>query len=184
MKSFGLDTKIEGLVLISPDIFSDERGYFFEVFKEKIFGELLPNVRFIQDNESFSTFGVLRGLHFQKPPYEQAKLVRVVMGKVLDVAVDLRRKSETFGKYFSCELSGENKHMLYIPKGFAHGFVTLSATAIFQYKVDNYYSSDHESGINYQDKFLNIDWGIKQEDVMVSAKDMGLKGFTPADYDW
>jgi dTDP-4-dehydrorhamnose 3,5-epimerase len=167
-------TSIEGLVLIEPRVFKDDRGYFMESYKESFMMENFPNINFIQDNESKSTYGVLRGLHFQKPPFEQTKLVRVVDGKVLDVAVDLRKGSPTCGKWESFILSGENKKQLFIPKGFAHGFIVLSDSATLNYKVDNYYSKSHESGIRFDDKTLNIDWMIPLNKIIISEKDMNF----------
>tara|TARA_B100000575_G_C23126442_1_gene652694 strand:+ start:1321 stop:1872 length:552 start_codon:yes stop_codon:yes gene_type:complete len=167
-------TSIEGLVIIKPKVCKDKRGYFFESYNEKSLKEFLPEVNFVQDNESKSSYGVLRGLHFQKPPFEQSKLVRVIKGKVLDVALDLREKSKTFGSYKSIILSEENKKQFFIPKGFAHGFLVLSNYAIFSYKVDNYYNKESECGIRYDDKELNIDWNICENDIIVSEKDKKL----------
>ena len=164
-------TSIEGLVVIKPKIFEDERGYFMESFNESFINENFPNIHFIQDNESKSSFGVLRGLHFQNPPFEQTKLVRVIDGEVLDVAVDLRENSPTYGRWESIVLSGENKLQFFIPKGFAHGFVVLSKEATFSYKVDNIYAPDYESGVRYNDKTLNIDWQISKSDIKISRKD-------------
>ena len=163
-------TSIEGLLIIKPRIFEDERGYFMESF----ISENFPDLHFIQDNESKSSYGVLRGLHFQKPPFEQTKLVRVISGKVLDVAVDLRLGSPTFGKHVSIELSDENKLQFLIPKGFAHGFVVLSETAVFSYKVDNYYKPEADSGIRYDDPKIKIDWKIPSEEIRISDKDLKL----------
>ena len=170
-----IKTEIEGVVIIEPKIFGDDRGYFFESFSQKEFEEKVSKTTFVQDNESKSKYGVLRGLHFQKPPYAQAKLVHVVMGKVLDIAVDIRENSPTFGKHVSVELSEENKRQLFIPRGFAHGFVVLSGGAIFQYKCDNYYAPDYEGGILWSDPALGIDWKIPMEDVILSEKDKKLK---------
>ena len=167
----GIKTNIEGIIILEPRIFCDERGYFFESFSEKWFRENVCDTRFVQDNESRSRYGVLRGLHFQKPPFAQAKLVRVTQGKVLDVAVDIRENSPTFGQYVSVELSDENKRQLFIPQGFAHGFVVLSNEAVLQYKCDNYYAPDYESGILWNDPMLNIDWKIPVEDIVLSEKD-------------
>lgn len=168
-------TSIEGLVVIEPRVFEDERGYFMESFKESFVKKKFPNINFIQDNESKSTYGVLRGLHFQKAPFEQTKLVRVIDGEVLDVAVDLRKNSPTYGKWESILLSGENKKQFFIPKGFAHGFVVLSQKAIFSYKVDNVYNKDSDSGIKYDDKDLNINWQINPKDIKISEKDKKLQ---------
>lgn len=163
---------IDGLFLFKPKIFGDSRGYFIESFNQKVFNEKTGlNIDFVQDNESKSNYGVLRGLHFQKPPFAQSKLVRVIEGKVLDVAVDLRFDSSTFGQYQSVILSGENKHQFFVPKGFAHGFVVISETATFCYKVDGYYAPQSDSGIIYNDSFLNIDWGVNSEELLLSEKD-------------
>ena len=170
-------TSIEGLVIIQPKVFEDERGYFMESYKESFIKENFPDIYFIQDNESKSSYGVLRGLHFQKPPFEQTKLVRVVQGEVLDVAVDLRKNSPTFGKWESVVLSGDNKKQFFIPKGFAHGFVVLSKKAVFSYKVDNLYNISHESGINPLDTSLNIDWKISEDQLLLSIKDKHLPFF-------
>ena len=170
-----LKTSIEDLLVLQPLIFQDQRGYFMEAYKETFIKENFSDIHFIQDNESRSSYGVLRGLHFQKPPYEQTKLVRVIEGKVLDVAVDLRIKSATYGKWESVILSGDNKKQFLIPKGFAHGFVILSEYAIFSYKVDNPYSPNHEDGIRYDNPKLNIDWKINNEDIILSDRDKKLK---------
>lgn len=166
-----IKTKIEGLIIIEPKVFSDKRGYFMEAFSEKWFRENIFDTRFVQDNESRSGYGVLRGLHFQKPPYEQAKLVRVVNGKVWDVAVDIRKQSPTFGQYIGIELSAENKRQVFIPRGFAHGFLVLSDEAVFQYKCDNYYSPQSEAAIAWNDPSLNIDWKLPSKDIILSEKD-------------
>lgn len=166
---------IPDILLIEPKVFGDERGYFFESFRQDAFEKATGfPVNFIQDNESRSTQGVLRGLHFQTPPYAQSKLVRVIEGEVLDIAVDIRRNSPTFGQHVSALLSAENKHQLFIPRGFAHGFAVLSSEAIFSYKVDNYYAPDNDAGIHYQDPELDIDWQLAQEDIKTSAKDQTL----------
>ena len=164
---------IPDVLLIEPVIHSDERGYFVETFKQKLLDEALGyKVNFIQDNESKSTSkGVLRGLHFQSPPFSQNKLVRVIKGEVLDVAVDIRRNSPTFGKHVSVELSEKNKKQLFVPRGFAHGFIVLSEGAIFAYKVDAYYSAEHEEGIAYNDKDMNIDWRILESEIILSKVD-------------
>ena len=169
-----IKTSIEGLVIIQPKAFEDERGYFMESYKESFIKENFPDIHFIQDNESKSSYGVLRGLHFQKPPFDQTKLVRVIDGEVLDVAVDLRKGSLTYGKWVSILLSGKNKKQLFIPKGFAHGYIVLSKNALFSYKVDNLYSPDHETGIIYNDKTLNIDWKIPKKSILISKKDQNL----------
>lgn len=166
------ETGIKGLLVIEPDVFGDSRGYFIESFSEKKFREETGmDVTFVQDNESKSSYGVVRGLHFQRPPYSQAKLVRVVSGRALDVAVDLREGSETYGKHFSIELSGENHLQVFIPKGFAHGFAVLSEEVLFQYKCDEYYAPESEGAVIWNDPDLNIDWKIPHEDVRLSEKD-------------
>lgn len=165
------ETEIEGLLIIQPKVFGDERGYFFESFSLREFEEKVCKTIFVQDNESKSTYGVLRGLHFQTPPFEQAKLVRVVKGRVLDVALDIRKDSPTFASHVSVVLSEENKKQLFIPRGFAHGFVVLSDEAIFQYKCDNYYSLVHEGGIRWDDPRLEIDWRLPAQDIVLSEKD-------------
>ncbi len=175
-----IKTNLEGLFIIEPKIFNDTRGYFFESFRKDIFEEKIGNINFVQDNESYSTYGSLRGLHYQLPPFAQSKLVRVVKGKVLDVAVDLRENSKTFGESFSVELSEENKKQFFLPRGFAHGFVTLSDYAIFQYKVDNYYSKESEAGIIFDDHILNIDWKVEKEKIIISEKDKILPNFKDA----
>ena len=173
-------TPLNGCIVLTPTIFSDQRGHFYESYNKDVFDKSLGyEVNFVQDNESFSTKGTLRGLHFQKGSYAQAKLTRVVQGTVLDVAVDLRENSPTFGTHFSIELSSENKKQLFIPRGFAHGFVVLSDTAIFSYKCDNYYHKDSESGIIYNDPTLNIDWKLPNDQLQLSKKDLELPGFKP-----
>lgn len=164
-------TNIEGVVIVTPRIFQDPRGYFFESFSQREFDEKVAPIRFVQDNESMSTYGVIRGLHFQRPPYSQNKLVRCVRGRVLDVAVDLRRTSPTFGQHVAVELSEENHLQLFIPKGFAHGFSVLSSTAIFQYKCDEFYHPESDGGISLLDPTLGIDWKIPQHEAILSAKD-------------
>ena len=192
-----IKTKIDGLVIIEPKLFVDERGYFFESFNQRDFTSVVGNVTFVQDNESKSSYGVLRGLHFQKPPFAQNKLVRCVKGAVLDVAVDIRKESPTYGQYvecllcahdeegtriakkyaghnFNCQLSTFNCQLgqqLYIPKGFAHGFVVLSQQAVFQYKCDEFYHPEAEGAIAWNDPTINIDWQIPAEDIILSAKD-------------
>ena len=166
-----IETGIEGLVVIEPKVFGDSRGYFFEVFNEREFTEKVGNVRFVQDNESKSRYGVVRGLHFQKGEFAQAKLVRVVSGAVLDVAVDLRPGSPTYGKYHAEELTGENHRMMFIPRGFAHGFSVLSEEVVFQYKCDNLYCPASEGGIAWNDPTLAIDWRIPASDIILSEKD-------------
>ena len=167
-----IKTAIEGVVIIEPTIYGDERGYFFESFNEERFlNEVGVNTRFVQDNESKSKRGVLRGLHFQKPPYAQSKLVRVVKGRVLDVAVDIRRGSPTYGKYVAVELTEDNHRQLFLPRGMAHGFVVLSDGAIFQYKCDNRYHPESEGSIAWNGPTIGIDWGIGPESVILSEKD-------------
>jgi len=166
-----IQTDIPGVVIIEPKIFGDERGYFFESWSQKEFDEKVRPIKFVQDNESKSHYGVLRGLHFQKGKFAQSKLVRVVKGKVLDVAVDIRRGSPTFGKHVKVELSEENHLQFFIPRGFAHGFVVLSEEAVFQYKCDNPYAPSEEGAIIWNDQLLNIDWQIPIESVDLSDKD-------------
>ena len=166
-----IKTAIEDVVIIEPDVFGDARGYFFESYSQKKFDELVRPVRFVQDNESKSKYGVLRGLHFQKGKDAQSKLVRVVKGRVLDVAVDIRKGSPTFGQYVAVELSADNKRQLFIPKGFAHGFSVLSEEAIFQYKCDNLYAPQSEGAIAWDDPEIGIDWGLPAKDVLLSSKD-------------
>lgn len=166
-----IKTAIDGVVIIEPKVFGDHRGYFFESFSESRFNELVRETRFVQDNESKSRYGVLRGLHFQKPPYAQSKLVRVVKGAVMDVAVDIRKGSPTFGKHVAVELTEDNHRQFFIPRGFAHGFVVLTDEVIFQYKCDNYYAPEYEGAIAWDDPDLGIDWKIPSEDVILSAKD-------------
>lgn len=166
-----IKTNIEGVVIIEPKMFNDNRGYFFESFSQREFNEKISNITFVQDNESKSSYGVLRGLHFQKPPYAQSKLVRVVKGAVLDIAVDIRKYSPTFGKYESCLLTEENHKQFFLPKGMAHGFVVLSDEAIFQYKCDEFYHPESEGAIIWNDPTINIDWNIDTNDIILSEKD-------------
>ena len=167
-----IKTDIEGVVIIEPRIFTDARGYFFESFNKRRFEEQTGiSVDFVQDNESRSTYGIVRGLHFQKPPHAQAKLVRVVSGRVLDVAVDLREGSPTYGRHVAVELSGENHRQMFIPKGFAHGFSVLSEEAVFQYKCDDYYAPETEGAVAWDDPDLAIDWHVPAEDIRLSEKD-------------
>lgn len=172
-----IKTDIPDVIIIEPKVYGDERGYFFESFSQREFEKHVCKTVFVQDNESKSRYGVLRGLHFQKPPFAQAKLVRVVKGKVLDVAVDIRENSPTFGKHVSVELSDENIRQLFIPRGFAHGFVVLSDEAVLHYKCDNYYAPDYEGGILWNDATLNIDWKIPAKDIILSEKDKKLSLF-------
>lgn len=166
-----IKTDIEGVVILEPRIFRDARGYFFESFSAREFQEKVSPTTFVQDNESYSSYGVVRGLHFQKPPFTQAKLVRVIKGAVLDVAVDLRKGSPTFGKHVAVELTEENHRQLFIPHGFAHGFAVLSPEVLFQYKCDNYYAPQSEGGIAWNDPALGIDWRIPTEQIVLSEKD-------------
>lgn len=165
-------TAIEGVYIIEPRVFNDARGYFFEAWKKDKFEANVATVDFIQDNESKSSYGVLRGLHYQKGEYSQAKLVRVIKGRVLDVAVDLRRSSTTFGQHVMVELSDENKRQFFIPRGFAHGFLVLSDEAVFTYKVDNVYAPQAEAGVRWNDPALGIDWPIDPQQVLTSDKDL------------
>lgn len=165
------ETGIEGLVVIEPRVFKDARGYFFESFSQRDFDAAVGHVDFVQDNESMSSYGVVRGLHFQKPPYTQSKLVRCVRGKVLDVAVDLRKNSKTYLKHYAVELSEDNHLQFFIPKGFAHGFAVLSQTAVFQYKCDEFYHPEADAGIQLADPALGIDWKIPAEQMILSEKD-------------
>jgi dTDP-4-dehydrorhamnose 3,5-epimerase len=176
-----IETKISDLIIIEPTVYVDARGYFLESYNQKKFEEVVGKTSFVQDNESKSSMGVLRGLHFQKPPFDQAKLVRCMEGKVLDVAVDIRKGSPTFGQHITVELSGENKKQLFVPRGFAHGFAVLSETAVFAYKVDNAYAPDYDSGIRFDDKELDIDWALKHEDAQLSEKDKNLAFFKDLD---
>ena len=174
--------KIEDVVLIEPKVFGDERGYFVETYREDKLEEFLGfKIDFCQDNESKSNRGVLRGLHYQLPPFTQSKLVRVVRGKVLDVAVDIRVGSPTFRKYVAVELSGENKRQLFIPRGFAHGFLVLEDDTIFTYKVDNYYAPDYDRGIRFDDKDLKIDWSFDRDKLLLSNKDRALPSLSEAE---
>lgn len=166
-----IKTDIPDVVIIEPRVFGDHRGYFFESFSEKDFSENVREVKFVQDNESKSCYGVLRGLHFQKPPHAQAKLVRVVRGRVLDVAVDVRKGSPTFGKHVAVELTEDNHRQLFVPRGFAHGFAVLSEEAVFQYKCDNYYAPQSEGSVLWNDPEIGIEWGIPEGDVILSDKD-------------
>ena len=170
-------TDIEDLYILKPKVFEDARGYFFESFKNSVLQQHGLNYQFIQDNQSKSSYGVIRGLHFQTGEFAQAKLVRVLQGRILDVALDLRPNSPTYGKHASVELSDENKNQLLIPRGFAHGFSVLSDTAIVFYKCDNDYSKSHEDGIYYKDTTLNIDWKLKESDILISEKDAQLLPF-------
>ena len=177
-----LTMDIEGVYILEPKVFEDARGYFFESWKKEDFEKHIGKVDFIQDNESKSSYGVLRGLHYQKGEFSQAKLVRVIKGRVLDVAVDLRKDSATYGKHVMVELSDENKRQFFIPRGFAHGFLVLSDEAVCTYKVDNVYAPQAEASIRWDDKDLNIEWPIKKEEVLTSEKDLlKAKAFKEAD---
>lgn len=173
-----IETKLKGCFIIEPRVFNDERGYFYESFNSSIFNEITGvNTLFVQDNESYSTKGVLRGLHFQEGDYAQAKLVRVIKGRVLDVAVDIRKGSSTYGEYVALELSEDNKRQLFVPRGFAHGFVVLSETTVFSYKCDNFYNEESERGIIYNDETLNVDWQLPNNQLILSEKDLLLPKF-------
>lgn len=174
-------TKLDGVYIIEPRVFEDARGYFFEAFKKNEFEENIGEVDFVQDNESKSSYGVLRGLHYQKGDSAQAKLVRVIKGCVVDVAVDIRRSSPTFGEYVMVELSEENKRQLYIPRGFAHGFLVISDEAVFTYKVDNVYAPQSEASIRYDDKDIAIEWPIPMDKVIVSDKDRNASTLSDAE---
>lgn len=181
-----IKTKIEGVVIIEPKVFNDARGYFFESFSQREFEEKVRRINFVQDNESMSSYGVMRGLHFQCPPFTQSKLVRCVKGSVLDVAVDIRKGSPTYGQHVAVELTEENHRQFFVPRGFAHGFAVLSETAIFQYKCDNFYAPQADGGISIKDGSLGIDWKIPVEKALLSEKDtkhLLLKDFdSPFDY--
>lgn len=167
-----IKTAIEGVVIIEPKVFQDARGYFFESFSLHEFEEKVRKINFVQDNESMSSYGVMRGLHFQRPPYTQSKLVRCVKGAVLDVAVDIRKGSPTYGQHVAVELTEDNHRQFFVPRGFAHGFAVLSETAVFQYKCDNFYASQADGGISIKDDSLGIDWKIPTANVLLSEKDM------------
>lgn len=172
-----IKTKIPEVIIIEPRVFNDERGYFFESFNQQKFEKNIGDIKFVQDNESKSVKGVLRGVHFQKPPYAQAKLVRCIQGKVLDVIVDIRKNSPTYGEHITIELSEENKKQVFVPRGCAHGYAVLSEEAIFAYKVDNYYAPEFDSGIIWNDRLLRIDWQTNIEEVILSEKDKALEAF-------
>lgn len=181
-----IKTAIEGVVIIEPKVFRDARGYFFESFSQREFEEKVRPINFVQDNESMSSYGVMRGLHFQIPPYTQSKLVRCVKGKVLDVAVDIRKGSPTYGQHVAVELSEDNHRQFFVPRGFAHGFAVLSETAVFQYKCDNFYAPQADGGISIKDESLGINWQIPLDKAILSEKDIKhlfLKDFdSPFDY--
>ena len=166
-----INTSIDGVYIIEPNVFKDDRGYFFESWNEQALKDAGIDVHWVQDNESFSTYGVLRGLHYQAAPYTQAKLVRVIKGAVLDVAVDIRKDSPTYGKHVAVELTGQNKRQLFIPRGFAHGFVVLSDEVTFAYKCDNIWNKESERGIKWNDKDIGIKWGVHEESIKLSPKD-------------
>lgn len=177
-----IKTEIEGVVIIEPRIFKDDRGYFYESFSQREFEEKVCRTVFVQDNQSKSSYGVLRGLHFQKPPYCQSKLVRCIKGAVLDVAVDIRKGSPTFGKYVAVELTEDNHRQFFVPRGFAHGFAVLSKEAVFQYKCDNFYCKESEGSVAWNDPQLAIDWRIPADKVLLSDKDRLSKNIANADY--
>lgn len=177
-----IETKIKGVFIIEPTVHKDLRGYFCETYKESEFRTSVGPIDFVQENENKSSYGVLRGLHFQKPPYAQSKLARVVDGAVLDVAVDIRKGSPTFGEWVAVELSSENHRQLFLPRGMAHAMICLSETCIFYYKVDNYYAPESEGYIAWDDTFLNIDWRVPKERIIVSAKDNSHLGFKEQDF--
>ena len=182
-----IKTAIDGVVIIEPKVFKDQRGYFFESFSQREFEAKVREINFVQDNESMSSYGVMRGLHFQRPPYTQSKLVRCVRGKVLDVAVDIRKGSPTYGQHVAVELSEDNHRQFFVPRGFAHGFAVLTDTAVFQYKCDNFYAPQADGGISIKDESLGIDWKIPTDKAILSEKDTlhsCLKDFdSPFSYD-
>lgn len=182
-----IKTAIDGVVIIEPKVFKDQRGYFFESFSQRDFEAKVRKINFVQDNESMSSYGVMRGLHFQRPPYTQSKLVRCVRGKVLDVAVDIRKGSPTYGQHVAVELSEDNHRQFFVPRGFAHGFAVLTDTAVFQYKCDNFYAPQADGGISIKDESLGIDWKIPTDKAILSEKDTlhsCLKDFdSPFSYD-
>ena len=182
-----IKTAIDGVVIIEPKVFKDQRGYFFESFSQREFEAKVRKISFVQDNESMSSYGVMRGLHFQRPPYTQSKLVRCVKGRVLDVAVDIRKGSPTYGQHVGVELSEDNHRQFFVPRGFAHGFAVLSDTAVFQYKCDNFYAPQADGGISIKDDSLGIDWMIPTDKAILSDKDTlhsCLKDFdSPFSYD-
>ncbi len=179
-----IETKLSGLLIIEPKVFEDKRGYFFESYNKKILKESGIDIDFVQDNQSLSAYGVVRGLHYQLTPYAQTKLVRVLHGKVMDIVVDIRQGSLTYGHSLSIELSSDNKNQILIPQGFAHGFVVLSELAIFHYKCDKYYNPEFERGINLMDQDLNIDWQVPVKDQIISDKDRELPKFADAEMNY
>lgn len=177
-----IKTEIEGLVIVEPRIFSDDRGYFYESFSQREFEEEVCRTTFVQDNQSMSSYGVVRGLHFQKPPFCQSKLVRCIKGAVLDVAVDIRKGSPTFGKYVAVELTEDNHRQFFVPRGFAHGFAVLSEVAVFQYKCDNYYNKESEGAIAWNDEQIAVDWRLPSKKVILSEKDKLSKPLADAEF--
>lgn len=181
-----IQTSIDGVVILEPKVFRDIRGYFFESFSQREFEEKVRKINFVQDNESMSSYGVMRGLHFQRPPFAQSKLVRCVKGRVLDVAVDIRKGSPTYGQHVAVELTEDNHRQFFVPRGFAHGFAVLSETAVFQYKCDNFYAPETDGGISIKDESLGINWQIPVDNAILSEKDLKhicLKDFnSPFDY--
>ena len=175
-------TEIEGLVIVEPRIFRDDRGYFYESFSQREFEENVCRTTFVQDNQSMSSYGVVRGLHFQKPPYCQSKLVRCIKGAVLDVAVDIRKGSPTFGKYVAVELTEDNHRQFFVPRGFAHGFAVLSEVAVFQYKCDNYYNKESDGASAWNDEQIAVDWRLPSEKVILSEKDKLSKPLAEAEF--
>ena len=176
-----IKTAIPDVILIEPRVFEDERGYFMETFRQDLFEKEVGKINFIQENESKSKKGVLRGLHYQLPPFAQSKLVRVIKGKVLDVAVDIRKSSKTFGRYVAVELSEQNKRQLFIPRGFAHGFLVLEDDTVFSYKVDNYYAPEYERSIKFDDPLIGIKWKFNKNELILSIKDLNALGFHEAE---
>ena len=170
-------TKIDGVLIIQPEAHIDNRGYFLETYNSVKYSDIITDINFVQDNESSSNKGVLRGLHYQHPPFDQSKLIKCTQGKILDVILDLRKGSNTFGETFKTILSSENRFQLFIPKGFAHGFLALSKKALVSYKVDNYYNPDFEDGVRWNDPDLNIDWSFNFSEIIISAKDQNLPLF-------
>lgn len=177
-----IKTEIEGLLIVEPRIFRDDRGYFYESFSQREFEEEVCRTTFVQDNQSMSSYGVVRGLHFQKPPFCQSKLVRCIKGAVLDVAVDIRKGSPTFGKYVAVELTEDNHRQFFVPRGFAHGFAVLSEVAVFQYKCDNYYNKESEGAIAWNDEQIAVDWRLPSEKVILSEKDKLSKPLAEAEF--
>jgi dTDP-4-dehydrorhamnose 3,5-epimerase len=175
-------TELEGAFLIKPKVFGDNRGYFCETFRQDLFENSISKIKFVQDNESKSSFGVVRGLHYQSEKFAQSKLIRVISGRILDVIVDIRKNSNTFGKHIVIELNDDNKHQLFVPKGFAHGFSVLSQEAIINYKCDEIYNPQAERGILYNDKQLGINWGVSDDKIILSDKDLKLPSFEKAEY--